>query len=478
LDTFKFYFFLLFSLQAAFTSRSQQCTGSLGDPIINIDFGSGSNFGSPLPAGTTSSLQYQAATCPRDGFYSIVSYTSGCWANDVVWHTARDHTTNNNGYFMLVNASYQPSNFFIQTITGLCDGTTYEFAAWLLNMCSVSGILPDITMTIEKMDGNVLATYNTGSIPIKNPVTWEKYGFYFTTPAGITNVVLRMRNNAPGGVGNDVGVDDITFRAAGPSISVAITGVIGDSLVACTKTEGDVKLTSSVDNCYTSTSYQWQTSTNNGSSWNNVPGATQGTFVRPALGAGQFLYRVTVSQTGNTDKVSCRVVSQPVTIIVLPEPQPKLDQVYNICKDDSIVLTPGNFETYKWQDGSTQTKLVVKRPGKYAVSVTNACGSATAETIIKQVSCGIFFPGAFTPNGDHVNDRFRLVTSYDLDFFQLVIFNRWGQKVFESRDYKIGWDGLINGSESTSSTYVWFCTYSRPGDKQKTHIKGTVLLVK
>ena len=115
---FKKCFFLVTCLLvfAFVKSTAQTCTGSLGDPIVNINFGAGVNFGPPLPAGTTSSLQYQAATCPADGYYSILNYTSGCWPNDVVWHTATDHTGNSNGYYMLVNASNQPSNFYIQTI--------------------------------------------------------------------------------------------------------------------------------------------------------------------------------------------------------------------------------------------------------------------------------------------------------------------------------------------------------------------------
>lgn len=124
----------------------------MGDPIVNETFGAGaSTFGPPLGAGKTSSLDFQAINCPTDGNYAILNYTSGCWPYDVVWHTATDHTGNPNGYFMLINASYSPSDFYIEKVSGLCEGTTYQFAAWLLNMCSVTGTLPNITMTIEKL---------------------------------------------------------------------------------------------------------------------------------------------------------------------------------------------------------------------------------------------------------------------------------------------------------------------------------------
>src|SRR6187431_2554281 len=86
---------------------AQSCVGSLGDPIVNFDFGSGNNFGPALPAGSTSIVQYVGSECPNDGFYSIVNSTSNCFGGN--WQTLTDHTGNGKGYFMLVNASYEPS---------------------------------------------------------------------------------------------------------------------------------------------------------------------------------------------------------------------------------------------------------------------------------------------------------------------------------------------------------------------------------
>ena len=54
------------------------------------------------------------------------------------------------------------------------------------------------------MGGQVLATYNTGIIPPTAQPQWNKYGTYFVTPAGVTDVVVKMINNAPGGNGNDL----------------------------------------------------------------------------------------------------------------------------------------------------------------------------------------------------------------------------------------------------------------------------------
>ena len=153
-------------------AQTPTCTGGLGDPIVDITFGSGAaTYGGPLAQGITN-MAYIADACPNDGYYSIVHSTSGCFGG--TWlNVTSDHTGNPNGYFMLINASYQPSDFYVQTINGLCAGTTYQFAAWILNMVDVQGlILPNITFNIESVSGTVLGTYSTGNIPASVAVDW------------------------------------------------------------------------------------------------------------------------------------------------------------------------------------------------------------------------------------------------------------------------------------------------------------------
>ena len=162
-------YFLLWILSVLLSkiSYAQLCQGSLGDPIVNITFGSGANPGAPLKAATTS-YQYVSSDCPGDGFYTVRTNTVNCFGS--TWHTVNsDHTGDPNGYFMLINASFQPSAFYLDTVKGLCGGTTYEFAAWVLNVlkpsaCSPNPTQPNLTFTTEATDGSVLQTYNTNTI--------------------------------------------------------------------------------------------------------------------------------------------------------------------------------------------------------------------------------------------------------------------------------------------------------------------------
>src|SRR6185312_4585254 len=131
--------FLFFLLGTAV--HGQICSSGLGDPIVNIDFGAGPGFGPPLASGITN-MHYMAQGCVLDNNYEIVNSSNNCFAGD--WLSVNyDHTGDPDGYYMLIGASDQPSDFYVQTITGLCVSTTYQFAAWILNMASHTGeILP------------------------------------------------------------------------------------------------------------------------------------------------------------------------------------------------------------------------------------------------------------------------------------------------------------------------------------------------
>jgi gliding motility-associated-like protein len=301
-------------------AQTPTCTGGLGDPIVDITFGSGSGFGPALGAGIN--MTYIADACPNDGYYTITHSTSDCFNGS--WITVpADHTGNPNGYFMLVNASYQPSDFYVQTISGLCAGTNYQFAAWVLNMVATQGeILPNITFTIESTTGAVLGTYNTGDIPSTGTVDWVQYGFYFNTPPGVSAVVLRMTNNASGGIGNDLALDDITFRAAGPDIVSSVVGYPTDTIALCEHDTRTLGFNATVESCYPTAVYQWQQSTDSGITWVDIPGANMLDYTRAASGPGSFLYRLTVAQSGNIGVVSCEVASAPILIQVIAIPEP------------------------------------------------------------------------------------------------------------------------------------------------------------
>jgi hypothetical protein len=138
-----------------FAQAQENCSGSLGDPVIHQDFGSGANPGAALTTGTD--LFYTANNCPDDGYYTIANSLVGAGnCHPGSWHDVpTDHTGNANGYMMIINASELPSVFFTQAASGLCPNTKYEFSAYILNLITLAASgpdvhEPDITFSIEQ----------------------------------------------------------------------------------------------------------------------------------------------------------------------------------------------------------------------------------------------------------------------------------------------------------------------------------------
>ena len=163
-------------------------------------------------------------------------------------------------------------------------------------------------------------------------------------------------------------------------------------------------------------------------------------------------------------------------LVVLEKPVPHLGTDKEICSGDFINLEPGLFETYQWQDGSRAAVYAVNKPGLYSVIVTNKCGTGNDEINIVEGICKMQFPNAFTPNRDGINDRFILLHPGNLSDFHLSIYNRYGQKMFETKDYTHAWLGMYGDSQVPAGVYVWYSEFKEGGVSKK--MKGTVLLLK
>jgi gliding motility-associated-like protein len=380
---------------------AQICQGSLGDPIVNITFGSGPNPGAPLPAATTN-YTYVSTDCPGDGKYAVRNRTDSCFDN--LWYSVTDHTGDASGYFMIVNASYDPGQFYLDTVKGLCPQSTYEFASWIINLSkpilcwgAPKIILPNITFRIEKTDGTLLQSYNTNDISSSNPPQWRQYGFFFTTPAGVSDIVLRMVNNAPGGCGNDVGLDDITFRPCGPQINSSIQGSSSTSDTLCGGTDKTYTFIAQSSPGYINPTYQWQK--NVSGSWTDIPGATSTNYTvnfPSNTTAGIYSYRIVTAESGNIGSPKCRISSQTVNVIVTAKTSLSVTGNSPVCEGNDIVMNASSpILPVDWQgpNGFTASGYQViignSKPaysGKYYATVRNGNCTSTDSLVMNVVS--------------------------------------------------------------------------------------------
>ena len=157
-----------------------------------------------------------------------------------------------------------------------------------------------------------------------------------------------------------------------------------------------------------------------------------------------------------------------------------------LCAGIQYMLSPGDgYPSYLWHDGSTLSSFPAFDEGGYWVQVTDTNGCAVTSSVwLTYCPQDVYIPNAFSPDGNGINEFFVPVTGGNvlLDYY-MIIYNRWGQKVFESNDYHTGWNGTLNGNESPSGLYTYLIMFkiSDPknqvaGELQK--IRGTVTLLR
>lgn len=205
----------LLPLFYCFQLRGQPRICNFKPPFITIHFAQGTV--PDLNRDFLPNYFRRSTSCPTDGYYSYISYTAACFHDD--WHTLdEDHTPGDvDGNMMLVNGAPDAGTFLKTTLNGFKGNTTYEFSAWLMNLCKPTKkcpfpLLANLTIRLETQEGKLIAQFKTGDLPRVMTPVWKQYRGEFTMPAGVGSVVLTMIDNVPGGCGNDFALDDITFR--------------------------------------------------------------------------------------------------------------------------------------------------------------------------------------------------------------------------------------------------------------------------
>ncbi len=166
---------------------------------------------------------------------------------------------------------------------------------------------------------------------------------------------------------------------------------------------------------------------------------------------------------------------------IYPLPVNFLDQEMNICDGKNLVLTAiGNWTAYHWFDNSTGSSVSISHAGQYWLQVTSAEGCTATDTIVitsKDCINSIYFPNAFTPDKNGNNDLYKPVVHGVPVTFRLDIYNRFGEKVFETTDFTKGWDGTYKNKLQPPDGFVWYCAYQFPGNSAKME-KGALILIR
>ncbi len=194
----------------------------------------------------------------------------------------------------------------------------------------------------------------------------------------------------------------------------------------------------------------------------------------PVAGSGAF--KVTV-----TSVYGCTGANSTYVQSIIPAPANFLPADSEVCAYSNYLVKPaGNFAAYQWSTNAVTPTLAVHEPGTYWLHVTDRNGCSATDTVVyKEKDCGneIYFPTAFTPNGDGINDLFKPVFRNRVSQYQFAVYNRWGKLLFYSAEPGRGWDGTLNGTKQNVGVYVWSCTYQF-GQQAPKSGRGTIVLIR
>jgi gliding motility-associated-like protein len=351
------------------------CDGAKG-PNLFTNYNNGT-FGQGVPQnkgalGGATTYTYIPISCntPSDGFYSVANSTDCTGSGGKVfgtWDIIGDHTGaadpiegnpppapgTNSGYMMVVNASVGKDIAVTDSIRNLCPDQVYEFQAWIRSL-NPPGILPNLMFMINGVD-----TYPTGNITDKK---WKNIGFTFTVPAGQKAIKVAIRNNAPGGDGNDWVLDDVSVNTCNVKIKINADSVIKVCEGATITLKDTVQSTTNTAFPY----YKWQRSTNNGLTWTDLTGVLQETtnpknyvsalppFIA-TLTMNNYLYRFIVATDADilTKNNECDYAAVKITrLVVTPYPVIKVAPV-TICAGDTAILIANGADIYTWSPKAT-----------------------------------------------------------------------------------------------------------------------------
>jgi hypothetical protein len=256
------------------------------------------------------------------GLWDIIGDHTGA-VNPLLGNPATDTVNSTGGYMAVINSSYKTGISFLDTINNLCPNTYYQYSAWFRNICSrcacdsngkppgtagyiptgpgdSSGVHPNLTFNVNGYD-----YYTTGDLPYTGQ--WIRKGFTYLTGPTQTSMIIYVRNNAPGGGGNDWALDDIAVASCVPSIS--LTPNKPDTLCRGADDTVRFKVTAFFNNY---TEWKLEKSTDGGATWTS-PGidttgqAPNGSAV-PVFNPSSGLYEYLVTRYFRLNNVDTTVI--------------------------------------------------------------------------------------------------------------------------------------------------------------------------
>jgi gliding motility-associated-like protein len=185
-------------------------------------------------------------------------------------------------------------------------------------------------------------------------------------------------------------------------------------------------------------------------------------------------------------------------VCVYPQPIASFNTTTDVISSDNPTLNVTNTSVgavdFIWNYGNGVTETSVFQPDgitytgdiepEYIITLIaiseNGCIDSTYRVIKVRDELLIFAPNTFIPDGDGLNDIwFPVITAgIEENTYDLIIVNRWGEVIFQSREVGTGWDGTYQGKECQDGTYSYSIKFRSSFDKQYQNITGHINLLR
>jgi len=177
-------------------------------------------------------------------------------------------------------------------------------------------------------------------------------------------------------------------------------------------------------------------------------------------GEGLYYVKVSNGMCNDADSIYIKEITLPHDVL-----NDTLNAVsVNYCfAEETAHLSAASIDgvtyDYLWSTGSSAQAIDVKAEGVYDVTISaNSCSTRSEWTFIDYCPTTFYVPNSFTPNGDAHNETFAVV-GLNMEDFEMLIFNRWGELIYKSNNPQEAWDGNAKGRKVQEDVYVWRIHY-------------------
>ncbi|MFL5764615.1 MAG: gliding motility-associated C-terminal domain-containing protein [Bacteroidia bacterium] len=417
------------------------------------------------PSGCTAQSDTTALSLLAAPLLAAIPDTSVCAGTPLTYTATNDSSLVVSWYDAAHNFLAGGFTYSISTVTGptilIVEATDTNGCTSLSNTITIS-ITPPVASPILTVSDSIC----TGDSLVLSANSLAGYTYYWSGPGGFSSgsisPLIYPVTASSGGIYQLYVVNGYCVSDTG---SVTITTVdpptitASGDIVICAGNSAMLSAVSSTGN------YSWSTGE-----------TTSAVSVAPV---STTTYSVQASNR-------CGTVSDDVTVTINPNPLVNAGPDMTLISGETgTINASASTGTYSWTPSAGLSCINCLEPvvdtnatGTYYLTVTdaNGCSSTDEITVIISEECSAFFPNAFSPNGDGVNDVFR-IKGDNITSVRMMIFDRWGEKVFETNDKNSGWDGKYKGDIAEPQVFVYkiFISFAN-GEEHK--YTGPLTLIK